>query len=159
MLSIHYAPTRGEVFAWYGRLWLRRLWPIDLGMAFTLATMCAFLSSNVRGLAYPPMFAAVVGGVALLALWPVLKVSFAPPQPRTLTIGPDGLANEPAARGDPRAWREVMSIEDQNGAVVLNGANRNAVIVPRRAFASDASRDQFLAQARAWKAAGGGAGT
>jgi hypothetical protein len=149
VITVSYANTRGEVWRWYARLWLRRLWPIDLGLAFTLVTMAGFLSSNIRGLAFPPLFFGILGGVALLALAPVLRLTVAAPAPRTLTVGPEGVSEA----GRRRTWREITQVDDVDGAAVLNGANRNAFIVPARAFASEEARQAFLAAARAWKAA------
>ena len=150
MLTVRYENTVQEIWRWYGRFWLKRLWPIDLGLAFMLATMTAFLSSNIRGLAYPPMFFAVLAGVALLALWPVLRPLISRPRPVTLSIDPQGVTAEPG--GVRRAWREVAAVEELDGAVVLAGGNRSAFIAPARAFDSAEARDAFLAQARAWKA-------
>ncbi len=96
--------------------------------------------------------AAVVttGCVVLLPLWPQLQYK---PSLRTLTIDPDGWSTTIGARSGSIAWSEVRSIEEAGDAVVIIGANRNSLIVPFRAFTSDAHRMEFLNAARAWHGA------
>jgi hypothetical protein len=71
------------------------------------------------------------------------------PQTRTLTVDEQGIATEIGSKSGTRSWREIRSVADEDGAIVIVGKNKNAFIVPARAFESDAERVDFLNYSRA----------
>jgi PHD/YefM family antitoxin component YafN of YafNO toxin-antitoxin module len=57
---------------------------------------------------------------------------------------------------ESRAWTEVRSVEERGGSVVITGKNKNAFIVPDRAFASNVKRREFYEAARQWRVVANG---
>lgn len=52
-----------------------------------------------------------------------------------------------------RPWKDVSCIEDTGEEILIVGTNRNAMVVPKRAFKDDAARRAFLEDAKSWHAA------
>jgi hypothetical protein len=52
-----------------------------------------------------------------------------------------------------RLWKDIRSIEESEGAIVITGNNKNAFVVPERAFANSGERKQFFEAARQWHSA------
>jgi hypothetical protein len=91
-----------------------------------------------------------VGCVIVFPLWPQFRFKSAV---RTLTIDADGLVTSVGTVSGSRSWKEIRSIEESDGAIVITGNNRNAFVVPERAFASSSERQQFFEAARQWHGA------
>jgi len=85
--------------------------------------------------------------VALFSLWPQIRFK---PTVRTLTIDADGITTVIGAISGTRRWAEIRSIEQSEGAIVITGVNKNAFVVPERAFPDKNERQQFFELARNW---------
>jgi hypothetical protein len=88
-----------------------------------------------------------VACILVLPLWPQLRFK---PAVRTLTINAEGLVTAVGSISGSRSWKDIHSIEESGGAIVITGNNKNAFVVPERAFANSSQREQFLEAARQW---------
>lgn len=91
-----------------------------------------------------------VGCVAFFPLWPQLRFKSAV---RTLTINAEGLVTAVGTVSGSRSWKEIRSIDESEGAIIITGINKNAFVVPERAFANNSQRQQFVEAARQWHSA------
>lgn len=157
-LSVDYTLTRAQVWRWYSQLWLKSLWPIDLGLAFLAFVVVAELSSNIHTLSPTALGASAAAALLLLTLSPVIGVGEGVAWPTSLHASPSGI-DAPVPRmtsGTQQthvSWADITAIDDFEGGLALRGRSRSAFIIPRAAFASQAERDAFAQQARVWKAA------
>jgi hypothetical protein len=97
--------------------------------------------------------AACIGTVAcviFLPLWPQLRFK---PAIRTLTINPEGLVTAIGSVSGSRSWKDIRSIDETDGTIVITGNNENAFVVPERAFANSGERKRFFEAARQWHSA------
>jgi hypothetical protein len=150
--TVKYTSRRSEIWRWYWRAWARpagfwrihALFGISCGLVFTVIR-----NPN----AFDPGFFLVasavytLGFVIFLPLWPQIRFKRAV---RTLTIDSGGLTTSIGKISATRLWKELRAVDEREGAVVITGKNRNALIVPRRAFSSDLEQRQFYEAARGW---------
>jgi hypothetical protein len=92
----------------------------------------------------------MVGCLVLLPLWPQLRFK---PAVRTLKIDEKGFETVIGRRSGARSWKDVRSVKESDGAIVITGDNNNAFIVPSRAFASETKHLEFYEAARRFHAA------
>ena len=95
-------------------------------------------------------FIGTLACVVFLPLWPQLRFK---PAIRTLTINAEGLVTAVGSVSGSRSWKDIRSIEESDGAIVITGNNKNAFVVPERAFANPSEREQFFEAARQWHSA------
>jgi hypothetical protein len=88
-----------------------------------------------------------VACVVFFPLWPQLRFKSAV---RTLTINVEGLVTAVGTVSGSRLWKDIRSIDESDGSIVITGNNKNAFVVPERAFANSSDRQQFLEAARQW---------
>jgi hypothetical protein len=150
--AVHYSSTRSEVWRWYWRSWFnpKGLWRVHVKLGLLSAVVFTAISgitpfSLSRFLLITGI--SIVGCVVLFPLWP--QVRFKPAE-RQLIIDPDGLKTNIGKISGECRWKDVRSIEDTNGAIVITGINGNAFIVPARGFTSEEAREEFLRAARNW---------
>jgi hypothetical protein len=101
------------------------------------------------------LLASLFGGVFWLTLFSRLYTRKMAPAtdsyvfgPRTVSVADDGIGETSQRHESLFRWTSVRSIESV-GEHVFIMVDRNAgIVVPHRAFASDAERDQFLAEIR-----------
>jgi hypothetical protein len=82
-------------------------------------------------------------------MWPQIRFK---PSVRTLKIDEKGFETVIGGRSGSRRWKDVRSVEESGGAIVITGINNNAFIVPSRAFASEPKRQEFCEAARRFHA-------
>jgi hypothetical protein len=129
----------GNWRAWRGGLWR------------THATLFLCVSVAILVIPWPnsmPRFrdfiVAMLAGVACIAWLPVYPMVRFKTQMRTLTIDAKGISTTIGKKSESRAWTEIQSVQSEQGAIVITGRNKNAFIVPRRAFDSDRDQKEFL---------------
>jgi hypothetical protein len=88
--------------------------------------------------------------ILLFPLWPQLRFKR---QLRVLTIDPDGWTTKIGTMSASRTWREIRSIHDRRDVISIESSNGNALLIPKRAFQDDRTRQQFLSDARRWHGA------
>jgi hypothetical protein len=155
MYTVNYASRRSEIWRWYWRAWKRPagLWRFHVMFGLVFAFVFAVLPEpRAFRLGYF-LTVAVFGTLAcvvFLPLWPQLRFK---PTVRMLTINAEGLVTAVGSVSGSRSWKEVRSIEDSDGVIVITGNNKNAFVVPERAFANSSERKQFFEAARQWHSA------
>ena len=156
--TVNYASRRSEIWRWYWRAWAKPagLWRFHVLFGFT----CAFAFTLLRNpkffdFGYFLVAAAVYtfAFIVLLPLWPQIRFKSAI---RSLTISEEGLTTSVGKISGSKPWTEVQSVDEANGAVVITGKNKNAFVVPARAFRSDLERREFYEAARQWCAQAAG---
>jgi hypothetical protein len=91
-----------------------------------------------------------VACVVFFPLWPQLRFKSAV---RSLTIDAEGIKTVVGTVSGSRLWKDIRSIEESDGTIVITGNNKNAFVVPERAFADSSERLRFLEAARQWHSA------
>ena len=141
-IEIRYSSRRAEVWNWYWRSWLKGFWRVHLAVTVVI---CA-LAFALRGSAPPEV--SILRGlvtsalvVAAMVLYPQLMFKR---QERTLIANEDGVQTTIGRLSGSKTWREISSISEQQGYIVLSTRKKNALIVPPRAFGSDEERADFL---------------
>lgn len=154
MYTVQYASTRAEIWHWYWRAWARPkgLWRyhilISLLSAIGVTTLEKQRTFDAGRFALIFLIT-MLGCVVLLPLWPQIRFK---PSVRTLKIDEKGFETVIGRRSGSRGWKEVRSVEQSDGAIVITGINNNAFIVPARAFTSEQDRLRFYEAARRFHA-------
>jgi hypothetical protein len=154
MHTVTYCSRRIEVWRWYWRAWARPagLWRFHVLFGLTVALIST--ETRRRGTFDWTYFcvAAVFGflcALVLLPLWPQMRFKSAV---RSLTINAEGLTTSIGKISASRQWKDVRSIDLEDGAVIITGNSKNAFIIPSRAFADDRERVEFYKSAQRWHA-------
>jgi hypothetical protein len=151
MKTISYVSTRGEVWRYYWRAWARPLglWTVHV----ILGLLVALIRSPIETSPVSAFLGNWLAGTGIcVLLMPLFPLALFKPQRRLLTIDEAGWTTEIGRLRGSRAWKKVRAIEDDGDMITIVGANRNALLVPRRAFSDDAQRCDFLESARRWHA-------
>ena len=141
-IEVTYASHRNEVWRWYWKAWPRRFLPVHAAIA---APVCG-LSILMRGATSIEVAAArgAIVSVLLIAALIAYPQFIFKPQVRTLTVDRDGVSRRLGSSSERRSWRQISSIVDDGGYIIME-TNGGAFIVPPRAFVSDVDRADFLA--------------
>ena len=151
--SVEYRSTRSEIWRWYWRAWSRinGLWRYHafLAAATTTAVVALRWQSGISILEV--VLNAVMATAACLVLFPLWPQIRFKPQMRHLTIDQDGWKTRVGEISGSRTWDEVQAINDADDVIEIIGRNKNALLVPARAFSSQVEREEFVTAARAWQ--------
>jgi hypothetical protein len=151
-LKVQYRSSRREVWDWYWWSWRqpKGLWRFHVAIAVIGFAGMLVGRPRQNGIAAADIVWAVAAALVLVAwmpLWPLIRFKS---QPRTLEVDPAGVRTVIGKLKGGRRWDEIAEIHDRNGTIYIVAKNRNAFIVPARAFASEAVRASFLDSARRW---------
>jgi PHD/YefM family antitoxin component YafN of YafNO toxin-antitoxin module len=152
MYTVSYASKRREVWRWYWRAWMRPvgLWRFHalFGLIFAFV-FAVLLDPGAFRLKYFLSVAAMATAscVILFPLWPQIRFN---PAVRSLSIDAEGIKTSIGKVSGSRLWKEVQSVDERDGAIVITGKNQNAFIIPARAFTSDEARRELYEAARQW---------
>ena len=146
--TVQYASSRREIWSWYWRAWRSNLWKFHVTLfvgvsAATLFVLSSGISLRTRDIAFA--FVAGLASIAWLPIYPLLQFK---PETRTLTIDERGISTVIGKNSAFRAWGQIKSVLEKQGAVVITGQNKNAFIIPRRAFDTEEAQKDFLKYAR-----------
>ena len=145
--TLRYSSTRAEIWRLYWRIWRKHLWRIHVALAVLAGLILSRSQMTVvHVLSYSLAAFPVV--VAAFAAFPQLAFKS---QERLLHVGPDGWSSQIGKKSGARTWAEVATVDEQDGAVVIRGVNGNALVVPARAFATEAERVQFVTDIGQWR--------
>lgn len=142
-IELTYASRRSEVWRWYWKAWPKRFLPLHAAIVVSACSWSVLLRGNASAeaaLAKGVLLGAVLVGAFIT--YPQIRFK---PQVRTLTVDDDGVSRTLGRKSDRRRWREISSIVDDDGYIVME-TKGGAFIVPPRAFASDVARAEFLAR-------------
>jgi len=150
-ITIKYKSSRGEITHWYWRMWRNRLWKIH--SVFILMIFLFFVTSEghwpiqdfrfLEHAIYVSLFSLI-----FFVLFPQVKFK---PQLRTLTVDENGIKTMIGHKSGTVSWSEIIEIEDTSEYISIIRKTLNAFVVPRRAFQSDADRNQFLDAIQQWQ--------
>jgi len=151
MHTIQYASSRKEVWRWYWRTWAKPsgLWLFH----FTYSVLFAIVYTSLTATHSEAADFVAAGLVAMITclvmfpLWPQIKFKSSV---RTLTIDTSGLSTTIGKLSATESWAEIGGIADNGEEIVIVGKNRNAFIIPKRAFQSEIDRQEFLKDAIIW---------
>jgi cytochrome c biogenesis protein CcdA len=154
MHTVTYASRRAEIWHWYWRAWAlpAGLWRFHVLFGVTVAIISTVLHEHNSfdwGYFLVAFLIGLLGAVILFPLWPQIRFKNSI---RTLTIDPQGLSSSIGKISASRSWKDVQCIESRNGGVIITGINKNAFVIPARAFASDTERAVFYEAALRWRA-------
>lgn len=142
-ISISYSSRRNEVWRWYWQAWRRELWKTHL-LVFAVVFWAAAVAIY-GGLPNRPAPFATVTMIAIVplisfVLFPILKFK---PQQRTLIVDEDGIETSIGSIRATVPWQEVAEVREDGDYLVIQRTNRNAFIIPPRAFDDANSRATF----------------
>lgn len=144
-VTIDYASRRGEIWTWYWKAWRQRLWKSHLRIFATVAGLAYLFLSYPAPLSLATLAVPLAIGaapVALLILYPQLRFK---PQTRTVTIGTSGITTVVGRKSGRISWKNIRSVTEDRGYVVVQGSSGNAFIIPPRAFETPETRAGFVA--------------
>jgi hypothetical protein len=155
--TLRYFSSRKEIWRWYWRTWAHGLWRYHVFIGLLVATF----QGEVRGLSnFRPItflitaLAVVLACMLFFSLWPQIRFKRAE---RTLSVSPGGWTTKIGSLTGTRSWSEVREIIEEPGTICIVGTNRNALIIPARAFEGEDARRHFSADIRQWhQSANGG---
>lgn len=132
--TLRYRSSRAEVWRAYWRYWRAKLWYVHAVFA-----------------------GAVAFGMSRTEIWrgdflswvTASQVLFKSAE-RTLEVGPDGWSTQIGKKTGNRKWSELVPVREENGVVVIAGKSGNALLIPSRAFESEAQRKAFMEDASRW---------
>lgn len=143
--TLRYRSARGEVWRWYWRMWARRYGAMHLVMAVLVAFAATGGHSISRFLwAIVIVFPLIV---VVSAAFPQLVFK---PKERTLVLSEEGWSTVVGKQAGERRWAQVERIEETGDGLIILGKEGNAMIVPPRAFDSDAQRSDITADVLRW---------
>jgi YcxB-like protein len=140
-IELNYTAHRIEIWRWYWKTWPKTF----LRVHFALVTSIFFWFILLRGTT--PIEIAVTRGfllsavaIAALVIYPQLMFK---PHARTLVVDEGGVSTKIGRRSAHRKWRDISSIVEDGGYIVM-ATKGGAFIVPPRAFSTDVERTGFL---------------
>jgi len=148
--TLRYRSSRQEIWHWYWRAWTSGLWryPVVVGL------LAAVLQAEHRGFSHLSALSligtAVTGALVCMlffALWPQIRFK---PAERTLSVNPSGWTTAIGNLTGARTWNEIREIVEDSGMICIVGRGGNALVIPTRAFHTEADRQRFLADIRQW---------
>ncbi|MFA6114533.1 MAG: YcxB family protein [Sphingomonas sp.] len=144
-MTIEYASRRGEIWTWYWRAWRQRLWKSHLRIFLIVSVLADLILFGTASphLAVPMAIGAIP--VALLILYPQIRFK---PQTRTITIGTSGVTTVVGRKSGRISWKNIRSVTEERGYVVVEGSSGNAFIIPPRAFDTPETQATFVATAK-----------
>jgi YcxB-like protein len=149
--TVNYASQRSEIWRWYWRAWARPMGLWRFHALFGLIFGIAFAALKDGPFDWGYLFTAAAVGfltcLVFLPFWPQLRFKRTV---RSLTITHSGIDSTVGTISGTKPWKDVLTVEKTNGAIVITGKNKNAFIVPARAFAGDREREEFYEAARQW---------
>jgi hypothetical protein len=135
-----------------GRSMYLALWGTVLGVGVTVGITLALTGVQLH---LPSLMAGLFGGVFWLLIFSRIHARNTGPAadgciygPRTVSITAEGLRECSPKCESLFHWSSIRSVVSLGDHVFVMVDRNAGIIVPRRAFASDTERDQFLAEIR-----------
>jgi hypothetical protein len=149
--TLRYRSSRAEVWCAYWRLWQARLWYVHA--IFAVAVAFGLSRTEVlRGDIYGWVTAAFVAFILILVISVSASQLLFKSAERTLEVGPDGWSTQIGKKKGSRKWSELAPVREENGIVIIAGKSGNALLIPSRAFESEAQRKAFMNDVSQWSA-------
>lgn len=151
MNTVQYKSSRIEIWKWYWRSWAKPngLWIYHALFSIIFAPMYVVLFQKPLT-AFWLLAAGLVGFLVCIVTFPIYPQIKFKPSIRTLTIDEQGISTAIGTKSGRKSWKEVELIENRNDSVVITGKNKNAFIIPPRAFEDNETRELFIENANVW---------
>jgi len=94
-----------------------------------------------------------IGGLwaaGVVLLMPAVLAVVAKTDERVLQIAAEGISTTIGRRSGTLPWSQVSFVHDAGPFLLIGGTRIKAFLVPSRAFPDARTREQFMADARAW---------
>ena len=142
--KVEYASERREVWKWYCRAWRRDLWKFHGVVVVAVAFLAMFLLNDGSSLTFPTMLAGLGCGILSVAWMPVIPLLLFQPEVRSVELDQDGISTTIGGDSFRRSWRDIDSVSEEDGYIVLQGRKGSAFLIPPRAFQSPDQQQRFL---------------
>ena len=142
--KVEYASERREVWKWYCRAWRRDLWRFHGVVVALVAFLAMVLLSDGSSLTLPTMLAGFGCGVLSVAWMPVVPLLLFQREMRSVEIDQDGISTTIGGESFRRSWRDIDTVSEEDGYIVLMGRKGSAFLIPPRAFQSGDQQQCFL---------------
>ena len=142
-MTISYASQRSEVWRWYWRAWRRDFWRTHISTFLCVAFLTSWmLYSGPPRTLVAALIVAAVGAIPLVGfvLFPMMKFK---PQLRKLTVDEQGIQTTIGDINSSILWQDVDAVIEEGEYLIIQKRNKNAFIVPPRAFPSSDDRTRF----------------
>lgn len=150
-ITIKYATTRKEIAERYWRMWRKTLWKIHLIFFGLIMFFAISLDGHWPIQNYRVIIYGILASIGLFGFFVLFPQAMYKPQTRTVTVGETGIYTLIASITKSVSWTEIKEIEStpEHISIVLK-KTLNALIIPRRAFATDDDRVKFLNSITTW---------
>jgi hypothetical protein len=146
-MVIEYTATPSDVAALYSytRRHSLKMALISYGLPIGLAAMILFdRRSPGHSLALADWFIALIWGVTIFLMFPLILRLRTKKDKRTLAIHPDKLSTHIGKLSGEVPWAKVDSLHVTDQHIFLIGKNMNGFAIPRRAFVDETQRLEFI---------------
>jgi len=143
-LKVEYASRRDEVWSWYCRAWRRDLWKFHATMCGVVCAIVTFLVTDGASPTFADLLTGAVWGFLSVAWMPAIPMLLFAPEARSVELDQDGIATTIDGQSSRRSWKDIESITQENGYVVMQSRKGSAFLIPPRAFASTDEQQRFL---------------
>jgi hypothetical protein len=148
--TIKYSSSRAEVWSWYWKSWRRRLWRIHAVSAVIMGFIWSQNGTGTLNLQSWLLHSLLVFPVVVAIFSACTQAMFKSAE-RTLHVGPEGWSTQIGKIAGSRTWAQVAAVTIDEQSITILGSNGNALIVPKRAFPTEAARRQFFDDANNWR--------
>jgi hypothetical protein len=90
------------------------------------------------------LLAALGCGVLSVAWMPMVPLLLFQRELRTVELDQDGISTTIAGDSFRRSWRDIETVSEEDGYIVMQGKKGSAFLVPPRAFQSPDQQQRFL---------------
>jgi hypothetical protein len=142
--KVEYASERREVWKWYWRAWRRDLWKFHAIVVAVVAFLVMLLLGGGSAPTLLTMLAGLGCGVLSVAWMPVVPLLLFQREVRSVEIDQEGISTTIAGESFRRSWRDIDTVSEEDGYIVLLGRKGSAFLVPPRAFESRDQQQRFL---------------
>lgn len=141
-MTIHYtaAPEDMAAFWRHSPATRRSVYLLSLAIA-AISLAPSLFAGRVR---FADVVWAVVLGAACIVLFPFILRWRTKKDERTLSIDPLGISTRIGGRRDDVPWTRFRSVSVTDEHVFIQRSNLNVYSIPRRAFADDTQRAEFI---------------
>lgn len=143
-LKVEYASRRDEVWSWYCRAWRRDLWKFHATLGGVVCAIVTFLVTDGASPTSADFLTGAACGLLSVAWMPAMPMLLFAPEARSVELDRDGIATTIDGQSSRRSWKDIESVTQENGYVVMQSRKGSAFLIPPRAFASTDEQQHFL---------------
>lgn len=143
-MEVVYSLKRIEIWKWYWNSWWRGgLKWIHLYLFLMVSAVFIYIDYSNDIISVHTFTKAALTFIAIFIFMVLFPQLMYKPQSRVLSINENGIHTKIAKYDKVIAWKEVSLIENNNDYINIIGRNKNAMLVPKRAFPSLEGMQEF----------------